>query len=216
MRLVVIESPYAGDIEANINYARLAMRDSIMRGEARVMFSSLAPSELFKDKPGELYSFKDKGDRDICLIPEVTAVAREYYMNDCQHLKKPVRIYYIERCYRYERPQRGRYREFIQFGIECFGPVEKQDNTKDILAECFKALNIPVEFDPLVKRGLDYYLEDGFEARINSLGAQKQVAGGGRYDCGQGFAIGVDRVALAVMDQKNSASPFPASSSNVE
>jgi histidyl-tRNA synthetase len=48
-----------------------------------------------------------------------------------------------------------------------------------------------------VKRGLSYYVEDGFEAECESLGAQKQIAGGGRYADGIGFAFGIDRVLLA-------------------
>lgn len=47
-----------------------------------------------------------------------------------------------------------------------------------------------------VKRGLSYYVEDGFEILVPSLGAQKQVVGGGRYKQGIGFAIGFDRLML--------------------
>jgi histidyl-tRNA synthetase len=49
-----------------------------------------------------------------------------------------------------------------------------------------------------VKRGLGYYVEDGFEVECPNLGAQKQIAGGGRYDCGIGWAIGVDRLLFAM------------------
>jgi hypothetical protein len=48
---------------------------------------------------------------------------------------------------------------------------------------------------------LTYYVEDGFEAEVTSLGAQKQVAGGGRYAEGIGWAIGVDRLMLALQTQ---------------
>ena len=47
-----------------------------------------------------------------------------------------------------------------------------------------------------VKRGLDYYVEDGFEVSVESLGGQKQVLGGGRYSNGIGFAVGFDRLML--------------------
>ena len=50
--------------------------------------------------------------------------------------------------------------------------------------------------DYSVKRGLDYYTENGFEIRCEQLGAQKQVCGGGSYEQGIGFAIGFDRLAL--------------------
>lgn len=48
-----------------------------------------------------------------------------------------------------------------------------------------------------MKRGLTYYVDDGFEAECEKLGAQKQIAGGGRYAEGIGWAIGVDRLLLA-------------------
>ena len=51
--------------------------------------------------------------------------------------------------------------------------------------------------DGRVERGLSYYTEDGFEARRELLGAQQQVAGGGRYAEGIGWAIGLDRLLLA-------------------
>ena len=53
-----------------------------------------------------------------------------------------------------------------------------------------------------VKRGLSYYTEDGFEVEVENLGAQKQIAGGGRYQQGIGWAIGVDRLILAEGNKK--------------
>ena len=169
------------------------------RGYHRVFFPSITEANLFEDKPGNLWNFKDKGGRDVCLIPEVTVIAKKMFEERSRRRRKPIRIFYIQRCYRYERPQRGRYREFTQFGIECLGADQSQDDTLDILKECLGKFNIPVLYDSAVKRGLDYYIEDGYEASVEMLGAQKQVAGGGRYDCGQGFAIGVDRLVLACM-----------------
>ena len=109
--------------------------------------------------------------------------------------KRPMKVFYTQKCYRYERPQKGRYREFTQFGIECLGTVSP---VADILKEMLDAVDVEYTFDGSVKRGLDYYIEDGFEAECESLGAQKQVAGGGKYDCGEGFAIGVDRIMIII------------------
>jgi histidyl-tRNA synthetase len=53
------------------------------------------------------------------------------------------------------------------------------------------------DFKDSIKRGIGYYVEDGFEVECPVLGAKKQVAGGGRYAEGIGWAIGVDRVLLA-------------------
>ena len=52
------------------------------------------------------------------------------------------------------------------------------------------------EINKSVKRGLDYYTEDGFEISVPKLGAQKQVLGGGTYKQGIGFGIGFDRLML--------------------
>ena len=52
------------------------------------------------------------------------------------------------------------------------------------------------KFNDSVKRGLNYYVENGFEVEVEKLGAQKQVAGGGRYDGGIGYALGLDRLVL--------------------
>ena len=65
------------------------------------------------------------------------------------------------------------------------------------LRACLDAVGIGYSFCDRVKRGLGYYVEDGFEAECEALGAQKQVAGGGRYAEGIGWAIGVDRIMLA-------------------
>jgi histidyl-tRNA synthetase len=57
--------------------------------------------------------------------------------------------------------------------------------------------NLDYKFNDAVKRGLSYYTEYGFEVECASLGAQKQIAGGGAYNEGIGWAIGVDRLLLA-------------------
>lgn len=70
----------------------------------------------------EMYTFLDKGDRSITLKPEGTAgVARSFVENGMQSLAMPVKLYYITPCFRYERPQAGRLRQFHQFGIEVLG-----------------------------------------------------------------------------------------------
>lgn len=164
--------------------------------------SALAETSVFTDKAGpeivnQMYTFKDKGDRDICLIPEVTAVVQRLYKEDWSKvLPKPVKIWYFTRCYRYERPQEGRYREFWQFGVENLGGDASKEEMIALLRKCLDECSVQYEVKDNVKRGLDYYIEDGFEAEVASLGAQKQVAGGGRYDCGIGWAAGIDRLAL--------------------
>ena len=69
-----------------------------------------------------MYTLTDKGGRDLVMIPEGTAgVCRAYLENKMTVWPKPVKLFYLQRLFRYERPQKGRYREFSQFGAECFG-----------------------------------------------------------------------------------------------
>jgi histidyl-tRNA synthetase len=104
------------------------------------------------------------------------------------------------RCYRYDRPQSGRYREFTQAGVELLGgdaPGDR-DEVVDLLRQVLGLFAIRYELKDGVRRGLSYYVEGGFEAEVTGLGAQKQVAGGGRYAEGVGWAIGLDRLLLCL------------------
>ena len=70
----------------------------------------------------EMYTFLDKGGRSITLKPEGTAgVARAFIENGLNNSALPVKLYYLTSCFRYERPQAGRLREFHQFGVEVLG-----------------------------------------------------------------------------------------------
>ncbi len=70
----------------------------------------------------EMYTFEDKGGRSITLRPELTAgVVRAVIEHGLINDALPVKVCYAGGCYRYEKPQAGRLREFHQFGVECFG-----------------------------------------------------------------------------------------------
>lgn len=149
----------------------------------------------------QMYAFQDKKQRPICLIPEVTGLVQETYKAQwSKRARGPKRVLYVARCYRYERPQAGRYREFTQVGIELLGGTAPSDRAEveGLLVDALDLAGVRYELDREVKRGLGYYVEDGFEARCSALGAQQQVAGGGRYAEGIGWAIGLDRLLLAL------------------
>ncbi len=278
---------------------------------------------LFTQKSGEeiveqIYYFKDKGDRQLALRPELTAPVARLYISKLQKSPKPLKMYYFGSCFRYERPQAGRFRQFWQFGCEIIGGkspetdaemitmaahslkelelegfeihlghlgilrgildevniVEKDqdhimglidkgerekllkfltklkidDNTLKILLELIamkgnpqiignlkkilkgreKALNALQELEELLEyleilqtddyllnlgiaRGLDYYSGMVFEIYVPSLGAQKQICGGGTYNIietfggekieSTGFAFGFDRLMSALISQ---------------
>ena len=268
-------------------------------------------SELFILRSGpnilnELYAFKDKGDREIALRPEMTASTIRMFVNEMSNEPKPVKLFYFGQCFRYERPQSGRYREFFQFGAELIGNCNPSTDAEvialamsmikslelnefklrighiGVLRDCIKEAGVPqektaevlqkldkklydearpllnemkvseenikkifeltetvgdvsvlskvsketreyleqvvsildsmgisnIEIDLGVVRGLDYYTGIVFEVEAPSLGAEKQICGGGSYTLSElfggekvfstGFAIGFDRILLAM------------------
>jgi len=82
---------------------------------------------------GELYNFTDKGDREMTLRPELTAPVMRMYVNEMQANQRPLKLFYFENCFRYERPQKGRFREFWQFGVELIGS-NKPDADAEVIA----------------------------------------------------------------------------------
>ncbi len=279
---------------------------------------------LFTQKSGDeivdqLYNFEDKGERKLALRPELTAPVARLYMAQMQKSPKPIKMYYYGSCFRYERPQAGRFRQFWQFGCEMIGgkspeadaeiiamashslkeleldgfeihlghlgilrgildeeniPGKTQDHimglidkgdpkllqefldeseiepdtqkilykiiemkgtskvldeVKELLKGRNKALEALFELKELVEtlamfqmddyvlnlgiaRGLDYYSGMVFEIYVPSLGAQKQICGGGTYNLVEtfggekvestGFAFGFDRLMAALISQK--------------
>jgi histidyl-tRNA synthetase len=104
-----------------------AMRSVFERyGYREIATPAFEDLRLFTEKSGqgiieELYNFKDKGDRDLTLRPELTAPAMRLYFQEHFNDPKPIKWFYHGPCYRYDRPQAGRYREFWQFGCEQIG-----------------------------------------------------------------------------------------------
>ncbi len=105
-------------------------RQALSYGFERIDVPMFEMTELFARGVGqgtdivdkEMYSFKDKGDRDMTLRPEFTAgVVRAYLENGMHVLPKPVKLYSMGSIFRYEEPQAGRYREFHQFNAEIIG-----------------------------------------------------------------------------------------------
>ncbi|HBN85225.1 MAG TPA: histidine--tRNA ligase [Clostridiales bacterium] len=82
----------------------------------------------------EMYTFEDKGGRSITLRPEGTAgVVRSYIEHGMASKPSPVKLYYNITAYRYENVQKGRYREFNQFGVEAFGSNDPQMDIEVIM-----------------------------------------------------------------------------------
>jgi histidyl-tRNA synthetase len=169
-------------------------------GYQEMMIPVIQLTETFASKVGEennnmMYTFTDRGNRDICLAPEYTAVVQQL-ANETFKMTKNVKLFYIGECFRGEKPQASRWRQFTQFGVEVINPTD--DYTNELLEIATKLIelvtdNYEVNLD--ATRGLDYYTGGkGFEISCPELGAAKQICGGGSYEGGVGLAIGVDRL----------------------
>ncbi len=258
--------------------------------------------DLFTLKSGEgvieeTYAFSDKSGRMLALRPELTAPVMRFYVEKLQMRAKPLKLFYFGNCFRYDRPQSGRYREFWQMGCELIGcdtpeaiaelialayDVLKEAGLKNIILRIgnldflrsfidkmgikdkgevmrlidkeeyekldemigeneyyeefmemlkekditklkkfgvetkkfedvlswLSLFNIPYKIDLSIARGLDYYVGIVFEIDAPSLGAEKQICGGGSYKLisllggkevpTAGFALGFDRILLAL------------------
>jgi histidyl-tRNA synthetase len=303
-------------------YVEEVMRSTFRTfGYREIQTPTFETLEIFTAKSGEtiieeLYSFTDKGGRELTLRPELTAPVIRFYVDKLQMEPKPLKLFYFGNCYRYDRPQKGRYREFKQAGCEIIGTdtpeayaeliamaykilenvgvknLELNIGNLNILSSIFNRFNLSKDqqkyltplidkslfedvFDALrdfgiknedasalkeilqtsdikkienlikdddaakkelaelkkiidlmkesfgiknyqikisIVRGLDYYKGLVFEIEVPSLGAEKQLCGGGAYELislfggketpTTGFAIGFDRTILALETEK--------------
>ena len=107
----------------------------------------------------EMYTFNDHGGRSLTLKPEGTSPAVRAFVEHKGYAEvQPTKIYYVTPCFRYEKPQSGRLREFHQFGVEIFG-------TPDMMADA-----------DVICIGHDFLMEMGVkdvELEINSVGCPK-------------------------------------------
>ena len=119
----------------------------ISNGFLEYSTSLIESAEAFILKSGDelggeqLYSFTDKGDRRIALRPELTLSVARMIANKLDNLRLPLRWFSIDNCFRYERPQKGRLREFWQVEINIVGkPASEVDlEVMRLVIELFKA-----------------------------------------------------------------------------
>lgn len=132
--------------------------------------SVLEPTELYKAKSGEeivndqTYSFKDRGERDVTLRPEMTPTVARMVAAKKRELSFPLRWYSIPNLFRYEKPQRGRLREHWQLNVDIFGvnSINAEVEVMTIayrLMESFGALRKDFELKVNSRKTLDYVLK---------------------------------------------------------
>ena len=115
-----------------------AMRETCHRaGFGEVVTPTFEHSELFTLRSGqaiidEMYVFRDKGDREMALRPEITASVIRFFVNELSNSPKPLKLYYVGNCFRYENPQSGRFREFFQLGAEIIGSKNPETDAEAV------------------------------------------------------------------------------------
>ncbi|MGC9516905.1 MAG: histidine--tRNA ligase [Methanomicrobiales archaeon] len=120
---------------------------------------------LFTMKSGDeikeqIYHFQDKGKRELSLRPELTAPVARLYLEQFQKKQKPIKMYYFGSCFRYERPQAGRWRQFWQFGCELIGGKSPEAEAEVIC---------------MSNHSLDELGLENFEIHIGNLGILRGV-----------------------------------------
>ncbi len=127
----------------------------------------------------EMYTFVDRGDRSLTLRPEFTAPVVRAVLEHHLLAQGPLRLYYVGPIFRYERPQKGRYRQSHQFGVECFGFAGPEADFEVIslaweLARSYgiedAALNINSIGDEACRPAYRQALLDHFRPNVERLG----------------------------------------------
>lgn len=127
----------------------------------------------------EMYTFEDKGGRSITLRPEGTAgVVRSYIEHGLFNEAQPQKVCYLISCYRYEKPQAGRLREFHQFGCECFGTASPAADAEliSLVNDIFAFLdvkNLKIQINsigcPECRKNYHKALQEYFESKKDDL-----------------------------------------------
>ena len=157
--------------------------------------SILEPTELYKAKSGEeivneqTYSFKDRGDRDVTLRPEMTPTVARMVAGIRREAKFPLRWYSIPNLFRYERPQRGRLREHFQLNCDIFGlgGIEAEVEMLSLSYQIMKNFGLK---------------DDQFEIKINSRGLLTENL------IKQGIPLDKITDAIRLIDKKNKLKDF--------
>ncbi len=121
--------------------------------------------ELFTKKSGasvvnQIYAFQDKSGRWLALRPELTAPVVRFYLERLKSFPKPLKLFYFGNCFRYEEPQAGRYRQFLQSGAEIIGSSRPEADAEVIalVDEVAKELGLR-----------------GYDLRIGNVGLLREI-----------------------------------------
>lgn len=172
---------YPEDLARRNHVFRLWRQTAVNFGFAEYDAPVLEPLELYKAKSGEeieaqLFSFTDKGGRDVALRPEMTPTVCRLVGAKANALKRPIKWFSIAEFYRYERMQKGRGRCFNQFNADIFGEPgpEAEIELIALLVQCLCAFGLTEQdfYVRLSDRNLWFYYLEALgldDARIRAV-----------------------------------------------
>lgn len=143
--------------------------------------------------------FEISNQKNLCLIPEVTNFIRSMGKNRIGSDK----VFYIAKCFRNETTTDSeRLKEFVQIGVEYLGDNEL-DCRKVVRKDAIKLFKELLEssiwvLDDGPERGLNLYSDMSKTFEITSTKTRKQLLGGGPYEGGAGWALGLERLMIAM------------------
>lgn len=158
-----------GEYQRYFNFLKKVARHEFRKnGFTRISTPIVEMQELIVRSAGigsdvvskEMYAFQDRKGRELVLKPESTAGVMRAYLENFLDEPQPVYLYYIEPHFRYDRPQKGRYRQFHQVGAEIIGEIDPVLDAKMIHIGCSILDNIG--------------LAGRYKLKINSLGVTKE------------------------------------------
>ena len=164
---------YYPDIFSQLNYIIRAWKETALAyGFEEFDGPVLETLELYKIKSGEeivnqLYNFTDKGGRELALRPELTPTLARMVSKVQNQVSKPMKWFSIPRCMRYEKPQKGRLREFFQFNVDILGEEGEMADLEiiSVAIDCLLKLGLS-KADFVVKINnrdfaAEYFIENG-------------------------------------------------------
>ena len=158
-----------GEYQRYFNFLKKVARHEFRKnGFTRISTPVIEMRDLIERSAGvssdvvskEMYAFQDRKGRELVLKPESTAGVMRAYLENFLDEPQPVYLYYIEPHFRYDRPQKGRYRQHHQVGAEIIGEIDPVLDAKMIFMGCSILDNIG--------------LAGKYQLKINTLATPKE------------------------------------------
>lgn len=170
------------DLRTFRDISETALKTSLLYGFDEIETPILEAASLFKRGLGdtsdivskEMYAFKDLGGDDLVLRPEGTAGVARAFISEGMSQLTPLKLFYRGPMFRYERPQKGRYRQFYQMGVELLG-VEKAQADLECLALGYQILQA-LPFQPGLKETITLHLNTIGDLESRAAYREKLVA----------------------------------------